>query len=210
MSPTFTAIRDGKPALMKRCRTCKEAKIVSEDASVSGFYLSAKASDGRAAAWRADCKHCLRTDPGLRAKRAAQGRAWRKRKKRAQPAYFAEYARMAYRLRQEKKGLPVNVRASRAVVLRPRDSQPRLPAGPLVRFVADRVAAGETEMAVCGALGLCPRRMHSWRTGAAPMVAFDGAELALMNAGLTWEDLWPAVEFPRIAARIGYAGTVTP
>jgi hypothetical protein len=202
--PTFVGVRDGKPVTLKRCRTCGEAKLVTEDASKSEFYLNTPSRPDKPATFKPDCKRCYRTDPGLRARRYEIASKWRKKKREAEPAYFAEYGRMAYHLRKERLGLPPAWRKLKSTALMANDQQARVPTAPLVALIDRLVAARGSEEHVCKLIGIPQRRVFAWRSGESAVADFDAAERVLLHAGLRPDEVWPAEEYPEVAARLGY------
>lgn len=211
--PVRTAVRDGRPVQVKECRVCHEVKVVADDES-SGFGPARRRLDGTVAAWRPECVLCYRLQsaaqkrrdrriPERRARMARSNAAWKASKRAADPAYFAEMARLQYRLRQERAG--VKPTRSLADVLRSPDRQDSLPGQPLAGVIQGLAESRcVSVMAVCEEMGIEDRRFRDWRAGRSG-ASFACADRVLTDADVNPIDLWAADEYPAVAVRFGYA-----
>lgn len=120
-----------------------------------------------------------------------------------------ELARMDYRLKREREGVPLDQqrRIRAPVTLRP--ERLRLPSRPLAEFV-DGLAAREAKLnslpgetwvpavgEICSRLGVSDRLLRRWRTGT-EAVSVEVAERVVFRAHADWEQIWPKDDFPSL------------
>jgi hypothetical protein len=158
----------------------------------------------------------------VRADRRRWQRSWRKRNpeayRRAQADYEArlladpvrharrlENDRIAYRLRRERRGLPVRGGSSSATMGTERS--PSLPAKPLADLVerlfrAERGpvrASGDVTFGVfCKSVGIDERNVRGWRSGEFETVTFGVVDRILTLAGRFVWDVWPEADYPAV------------
>lgn len=231
-----TWVQDG--VVVRRCSDCGLVKKLASDFYVNARHGShveyqrycvpcsiarvtecrrvRKESDGGALrAHLAERARERRQAPGRRAIEAATRNRYRK-KVLADPVAHAkmlETNRISYRLRREREGLPVRpLSRKKQPAQRQVEALDKLPAGPLVAFVATRVERereydrllgipdrdGGALRRVCDDLGINERAWRRWRSGEQLSVKVPVAEKILLLAGGSFAEVWSFDDYPEV------------
>jgi hypothetical protein len=181
------------------CKVCHKANVRAAEEQRRKDPVQLAAIQAKQRAWT---KQHERSNPeGVKAQRK---RYWKKLKQ--EPARFIaqrETARINYRLRRERAGLPVRPpRSLPQGAIRQGSGPRRLPAAPLVALIdrlVDQRAAVEVfgidryhsgVEAVCADLGVSSRTVRRWRLAEIVEVNVGVAERVLMNAGVEWYNVY--------------------
>jgi hypothetical protein len=138
---------------------------------------------------------------------------------KADPERYAahrESARIAYRLRRERRGLPVKPAGSLPKnVIKSSPGPRRLSSAPLIAFIDGRIEQrnavvrliGEERKSsalgdVCEELGIDPRALYRLRNES-EQVSVGVAERVLVNAGVAWSDVYSYDDHPALYAEGG-------
>jgi hypothetical protein len=209
--------------MMRRCVCCPYRGPEAE-----GFYVcrrvprleyNSRCKSCSVAQTRAYKRERRARDPEYRERMTKLSRSWRQanaEKARAASARWKlaikkdpveharqlELARINYRLRRERLGLPVRPVGRRPQPARKHATAPGLlPAAPLAalieRIYEKRMAVAglvedpaPTRQAVCGDLGVSERNARVWRKDPEAVVQVGTAERVLLNAGVDWHEIY--------------------
>lgn len=208
---------------MKRRRRCSDCGV-EKPLTRAYFYTDKRRATGGRQSYMRVCKECHKErvrerrrrqkaeDPeGFRARHAAWNADWRRRNVERSRGYQKAYRerirkdpqrwrahlenqRISYRLRQERRGRPLEAIRPGAVP-DVRGDGGLVPVAPLVPFVRAWLATldlpeGDEGSSAVTQIGVQGRRWFDWRTGRATMIRFDVADRVIVALDLLPFDVW--------------------